>query len=449
VLLHHRGTHFSASKVIASCSRLRPHNPNPAWHALLLVTVLLVTCVQSRAYSVLTHEEIVDLTWKEMQAALHKRFPAATGDDLKKAHAYAYGGCVIQDMGYYPFGSRVFSDLVHYVRSGDFVVAMLEQSHDLNEYAFALGALSHYVSDVHGHPAINHSVAMTFPKLRRRFGDSVTYSDDAKSHIRTEFGFDVAQVAKERYAPDSYHDFIGFEVSKPLLQRAFLDTYGVKLDDVFGNLDLAIGSYRRAVSKMIPELTKAALLTHRAELKSEIKDFDERKFVYNLTRASYEKSWGNDYQRPGIGARIIAFLFKFVPKVGPFKAVAFETPTAQTEDLYIKSVNETVDTLKADLHRDKVGDLSLANLDFDTGKKTRPGEYRLTDKAYADLLHRLAKQQFQGMAPELRSAILDFYSNPDSPNAVKRDRAEWARTMTEVTQLRQVQNSPTPVAGSR
>jgi hypothetical protein len=425
---------------------LRSHHANPRLRAVLLVIALLVTSVPSPAYSVLTHEEIVDLTWKDMEVAIRKRFPTVSEADMKTAHAYAYGGCVIQDMGYYPFGSREFSDLVHYVRSGDFVDAMLRDAQDVNEYAFALGALAHYASDVHGHPAINHAVALRFPKLRRKFGDSVTFADDAKSHIRTEFGFDVAQVAKARYAPDSYHDFIGFKVSRPLLERAFAETYNLQLDDVFGNLDLAIGSYRRAVSKMIPEFTKAALLTHRAQLKREVKDFNEKKFLYNLSRASYEKEWGRDYRRPGIGARILAFLFKLVPKVGPFKAIAFETPSPQTEDLYFKSVNETVDALRTYLRQANERGLTLPNYDFDTGKKTRPGEYRLTDKSFADLLHRLAKKQFAGVTPQLRDAVLSFYSNPALPNAVKRDPKEWARTMNELAQLRTQNPQPSAAA---
>jgi hypothetical protein len=95
-------------------------------------------------YSVLTHEAIVDLLWADhIKKLLLKRFPDATDDQLREAHAYAYGGSVIQDMGYYPFGNKEFSNLVHYVRSGDFVIALLHDAGDINEYAFALGALSH------------------------------------------------------------------------------------------------------------------------------------------------------------------------------------------------------------------------------------------------------------------------------------------------------------------
>lgn len=416
---------------------------------LLVLAAVLLLSIETNAYSVLTHEEIVDLTWQQMRALIVQRFPAATPEDLKRAHAFAYGGCVIQDMGYYPFGSRTFSDLAHYVRSGDFVLAMLRDARDVDEYAFALGALAHYASDVYGHPAVNRSVAMRYPKLRARYGDSVTFADDPKAHIRTEFGFDVAQVAKGRYAPDSYHDFIGFEVSKPLLERAFQSTYGIKLDNVFGNLDLAIGTYRRAVSKAMPELTKAALLTHRAQLKSEIPNFTEKKFLYNLSRASYEKNWGTEYRRPGFGARLLALIFKVMPKFGPFRAIAFETPTPQTENLYFRSMNETLERLRSDLRDQAAGQLALPNLDFDTGRKTRPGEYPLTDKAYADLVHRLSKDHFANMSADLQTAIVSFYAQANARNAVHRDAKNWQRTMNELAELRMVQSSPTMPASSR
>src|SRR3984893_11833688 len=200
--------------------------------------IALLACISgwslpSQSYSVLTHEQIVDMEWQDqIRPLLLKRFPQATADDIKQAHAYAYAGSMVQDMGYYPFGKKYFSDLLHYVRTGDFVTALVEESSDLNEYAFALGALAHYSSDNVGHPAINRVVAIEFPKLKRKYGDSVTYGDNNKAHIRTEFGFDMVQVAKNRYTSDRYHDFIGFEVSKSVLERAFLQTYDLKIEDV-------------------------------------------------------------------------------------------------------------------------------------------------------------------------------------------------------------------------
>src|SRR6266852_1988156 len=296
---------------------------------IAILTFLLFCSPLGNSYSVLTHEEIVDLLWKQkIQPLLLKRFPDATEEDLRKAHAYAYGGCILQDMGYYPFGNKFFSDLVHYVRTGDFILALIRNSQDLNEYAFSLGALAHYAADNNGHRiAINRAVPLLYPKLRVKFGDEVTYADDKASHLKTEFAFDVLQVARGRYAPNSYHSFIGFEVAVPVLERAFQDTYSLELKEVFTDLDRAVGSYRRTVSSIIPEMTKVAWQAKKDEIRKDVPSVTRRKFLYNLSRASYEKEWGTGYQKPGVRARLLAFFFRIVPKVGPFKALAFHTPT--------------------------------------------------------------------------------------------------------------------------
>src|SRR6202046_4311643 len=345
----------------------------------LAIMIAQVSAVRiCAAYSVLTHEEIVDLAWKDnLLPALKKRFPAATDDDLKKAHAFAYGGSLVQDMGYYPFGNKYFSDLTHYVRSGDFIIHLIKEASDLDEYAFALGALAHYSADNCGHPTVNQAVGIEFPKLRKKYGN------------------DVAQVAKNRCTADRYHDFIGFEISKPVLERAFQDTYGIPLTDVLSKEDLAIGTFRRAISHVLPEMTRVALITRRQEIVSETPNFRAREFRYYLSRTSYQKEWGKGYRKPGFGTRLLGFFLRFVPKVGPFKALDFKIPTQKTEDLYIASVDKTVEDYTKLLHETSAGDLHLENTDFDTGHVTRAGEYGLTDKAYAHLLHQLAHNNFE------------------------------------------------------
>jgi hypothetical protein len=398
-------------------------------------------------YSILTHEEIVDLLWADqIKPLLKQKYPNATEDELRKAHAFAYGGCLIQDMGYYPFGNTMFSDMVHYVRSGDFVDALLAESTDINEYAFSLGALAHYVADIVGHPVVNAAVAREFPKLGAKYGPIVTYAQDHKAHIRTEFGFDVVQVAKQRYTSDSYHDFIGFEVAKPVLERAFLKTYGVKLSDIFANLDLSIGSFRWSVSRAIPEMTRVALLTKKDELVKENPSFAKKKFLYNLKRSEYEKEWGKKYQKPGFGARLMAVIFKIIPKVGPFKAIAFKMPNPNTETLYLKSVNDTVEQYRAELRDLKTGNQQLANMDFDTGKPTAPGEYRLTDETYAKLLDKLAKTKFADLKPDVRQNILAFYQNPSAPNYIKKKREKWSKVQQELEELK---TAPTAQASTQ
>jgi len=404
---------------------------------LLGVAVLLALSCVCAAYSVLTHEEVVDLLWKDtIQPLLLKRFPNATPDDLKKAHAFAYGGCLVQDMGYYPFGNKFFSDLTHYVRTGDFIVNLVHEASDLNEYAFALGALAHYSSDNMGHPTVNESVGLLFPDLRKKYGNEVTYEDNPKAHIRTEFGFDMVQVAKNRYTSDRYHDFIGFEVSKPVLERAFQDTYGIPLKEVIAKEDMAIGTFRRAISKIVPEMTRVALLARNKQLVAETPNFNARKFRYYLSKADYQREWGKGYRRPGFGTRVLAFFLKFVPKVGPFKALDFKIPTRKTEDLYIASVNRTLDNYKSVLREVKANNLQLTNTDFDTGRVTHAGEYKLTDKTYAHLLDQLAKDKFQQVPPDLRQNILTFYKDPGAPLSTKADRAAWDKVQEQLEQLR-------------
>src|SRR5271157_6099162 len=254
--------------------------------ALLLVTLMWSGGVS--AYSVLTHEEIVDLLWTaELRPLILKRYPGLSEEQIKEAHAYAYGGAVIQDLGYYPFGSVEFSNLVHYVRTGDFVRELLAQSNDADQYAFALGAVSHYASDIAGHPAVNQSVAIEYPKLRAKFVTSVRYAQDKTAHLKTEFGF---------------------EVSKSLLERVFPIVYGLELKDVLPREDLAIGSYRYSVSRLIPEMTQVALQTHKKDLMRETPNFAKQKFLYRLSRSNYEKEWGKDYVKPGLGTRILSTL---------------------------------------------------------------------------------------------------------------------------------------------
>ena len=430
-----------------------PQSGSSCWgprgiRAVAVFLVMLLCTSASFAYSVLTHEEIVDLLWTdELRPLLLQRFPVLTEDQLKVAHGYAYGGAVIQDLGYYPFGSVEFSNLVHYVRSGDFVRELILQSQDANEYAFALGALAHYASDIAGHPAVNQAVSIQYPKLRAKFGNSVRYAQDHTAHLKTEFGFDMVQVAKNRYASQQYHDFIGFQVSKPLLERTFPIVYGVELKEVLTHEDLAVGSYRFAISRMIPEMTKIALRTHKKDMMKETPNFAKRKFLYRLSRSDYEKEWGKDYKKDGFKTRLFAILLRYMPKIGPFKALAFNNPTPQTEDLYFKSINTTVDQYRIYLQQVGAGSLELANCDFDTGKETQAAEYSLTDETYAKLLGQLAGRKFDLTSPALRDNILNFYSDLSLPLETKKNATRWQSVLSSLDQLKLV--TPTPILAGR
>jgi hypothetical protein len=409
------------------------------WRSAALWLLFLFLVPAAYSYSVLTHEAIIDSTWDSaIKPLLLKRFPATTGDELTQAHAFAYGGCIIQDLGYYPFGSKLFSDLTHYVRVGDFILNLIQDSQDLNEYAFALGALSHYAADNNGHPiAVNRAVPMFYPKLGLKFGKLVTYADDPFSHSKTEFAFDVFQAAKGRYASAAYKDFIGFEVSKPLLERAFENTYGLRLDKVFMSVDLAIGSYRRAVGTVLPALTRVAWQLKQQEIRKDAPSVTRQNFLYNLSRSSYEKNWGSTYKRPGIRSKFLAFLFRLVPKIGPFRPLDFKRLTPETEKMYMASFNSTIDRYRELLSEQNAGRLKLPNDNLDVGTFTPAGKYKLADAAYSHLLHKL-QGHYAEMPPELRSNILAFYHDLGVPISTKTDDGDWASVLEELAQLQSV-----------
>ena len=404
---------------------------------LALVCVLGVPRAAS-AYGVLAHEAIIDAAWDaSIVPALRARFhPSAA--DLKRARAFAYGGSLIQDIGFYPFSSRFFGDLTHYVRSGDFVESLLRESADVTEYAFALGALAHYVADNNGHPlAVNRAVPVMYPKLRARFGDDVSYWESPSAHLKTEFGFDVAQVARGMYAADAYHDLIGFEVSKPVLERAFKSTYGLELKDVFNALDIAIGTFRWTVSHTIPEMTKVAWQLKEQEIAALSPGVTRERFTFNYTRTAYEKDWGTAYKRPGWGHRVCAVLLRVVPRFGPFRALAFKAPAAETERWFLDSFARTV-TLYRSLVDDSVRSrIAIANRNFDTGRPVKAGEYPLVDSTYARLVEALAKRREDG-AP-IPAALVDdvtaFYAHLDAPLETRKHKKEWIRLLRDLKVL--------------
>lgn len=390
---------------------------------LVALCCIFLLSNEGSAFSVLTHEFIIDFLWKDhITPVLLSKFPNTTPDELKQAHAYAYGGSVIQDLGYYPFGQEYFSDLSHYVRSGDFVMNLLAEASNVREYAFALGALAHYSADLRGHPAVNHAVALTYPQLAKKYGPAITYEQNHSAHLAVEFGFDVYQVAMNRFSFDDYHNFIGFEVSEALLQRAFLRTYGISLHEAIRQENLAIGTYRRAVSKSIPKMTKVALAM-RGEITSAESPATQQVIRYQLSRADYETDFGKQYYNPGLGYRTAAVLMKLVPPIGPAKKLHYKDPSPETEKLYLESVKTTVATYSAFLEELRMAsELELKDLNADTGAATSLGEYGLADKTYSKLLQQLAKNHFACMTPELRKNILLFYSEPSLTQRMKHNQ---------------------------
>ena len=381
----------------------------------LVLTIVVVTASPLSAYSVLSHEATIDVTWDTaLLPLLKQRFPRATAADLIRARSFAYGGSVIQDLGYYPFGSKFFSNLVHYVRAGDFVEALIRNSNDVNELAFALGALSHYASDNMGHPvATNRAVPMIYPKMQQEFGNRVTYEDNPKRHILVEFSFDVVHVAAGVYAPEAFHRFIGFKVAEDVLERAFVETYGLDMGDLFFDRSLAVGTFRYAVGKAIPQMTKVAWKQKREDIERVSPGITSTSFVFNLSDREYEKQFGTDYAKPKGWARIVGFLYHLIPKVGPFRALGFQAPTPEAEKLFLESFVRTKERFTQELNAMRAGRLNLVNANLDIGAPTARGVYQLADDTYVELLDKLTERKFSDVSDALRADLRRHFGADD------------------------------------
>ena len=387
-------------------------------YKVVLLAATLLLAANSGAYSVLTHEELIDLAWKDsIRPLLLAKFPNATEAQLRTAHSFAYGGSAMQDMGYYPFGKVFFSNLTHYVRTGDFIEWMLHNASTLNEYAFAMGALSHYVGDSIGHSeAINPATAIEFPKLEQKYGHKVTYGESPHGHIRTEFAFDVEEMKNTAFAPPAYLRYIGFRVPRKFLERAFLAIYGLQLHEVLGETRPALRSYRTSVRSFIPAFAEAEVVLHGRQFPPHPDDQAYRIFSERVARTNYDRRWKHTYNGPGFKAHLLAILVFLVPKVGAASDLAIKIPDAQTQEFYLQSVNHAVDVFREDL-RKTVGDsdpsFMLANVDLDTGHRDQFGDYHLADDAHGQLLERLTATPNRPIPSELKVHLLNYYATAD------------------------------------
>jgi len=409
--------------------------------SLTLIFLIAFTglATHAGAYSVLTHEELIDLAWNDsIRPLLLARFPHATDAQLIEAHAYAYGGSAIQDMGYYPFGKRFFSNLTHYARTGDFITWLFRHAQTLDEYAFAVGALSHYLGDTIGHSqAVNPATALGFSKLKQEFGNSVTYGESPHAHIRTEFAFDIDELTDLAFAPPAYLKRIGFRVPRKFLEQAFVSTYGFDIHQVLGRAHPALRSYRTSVRSFIPAFAEAEVVLHRHQFPAHPDDEAYRTFRERVANTNYERHWRHTYKGPGIGAHLLAVLVFLVPTIGGASDLAIKIPTQKTEEWYLQSVNHTLDAFRETLHTHlSTADSSpLANLDLDTGNSAKFGDYPLADQTYAQLVLRLAANPDRTIPADLKQNIVDYYAGLESlaeANGQLRQQLETVKAMKPV-----------------
>jgi hypothetical protein len=403
-----------------------------------LFVLLLFIPSTTKAYSILTHEALIDASWvKSIQPLLIEKFPGATEADLKLAHSYAYGGSLMSDIGYSPFGSTYFTNLIHYVRSGDFVENLISEAQNLNEYAFALGSLCHYMGDSYGHSiGTNRVVPMVYPKVGKKFGEVVTYEQDHTSHTRTELAFDVLQLARGNYASQGFHDLIGFNVAIPVLERAFYKTYGQNINDIFGNIDRSVNNFRWAVNGLMPTITRSAWVLKKDEIKEMQPGITAKKFHYKMKRKKYYAEYGHEIDKPDFGERMLAFFISILPRLGPLKTFRFKEIGHDGEKQFIKSFDTVMSHYAAALNNLHTGKVNLANVNFDTGKETNADDYLLADDTYSQLLLNLQDNKFSYLTGSLKENVISFYATADTITFAKRDASEWKKTRLAIQEIK-------------
>jgi hypothetical protein len=436
---------------------------------LALLLMLLAGWRQpARAYSLLTHEELIDLTWQDaIVPLLLSKFPTLTPEQLDVARSYAYGGCAIQDIGYYPFGDELFSDLTHYVRTGDFVLALFRNAHNANELAFAVGALTHYVGDSFGHSqATNRAVALEFPKLQALFGDSVNYAEARHAHVQVEFAFDIDQIAHHRLAPLPFLRHVGLNVPVHQLALAFYETYGITEDFTGRGRTFNVKTYRFATRTLIPHTAYALTLLHRGSEVADPGTAEAQEIEAEAMAVAAENNWAAYHRKAGFGTHFLAVLIVILPKFGPLAMTAIKGPTAAAEADYMHSVATATSTIRDRLYMftpvanrrpppagvtvtplpAQQGDERhpLVNRDLDTGQPVKPGGYPLTDTTYATLLERLTRDPKQSIPPGIKEDVAAYYADPNAPIATKKDAQAWQKVQEELKTLAQMPTSTEP-----
>jgi hypothetical protein len=453
---------------------------------LALVLPALLFGSRANAYTLLTHEELIDLNWQySIVPLLLGRYPDLTPAQLDEARAYAYGGSVIQDMGYYPFGDKAFSNLTHYVRSGDFVVSLFRNAHDADELAFAVGALSHYVGDSIGHSeATNLAVPVEFPGLRTKYGREVNYAEGEHQHVQTEFAFDIDEIAHHRMAPVRFLRHIGLKVPVKQLALAYYQTYGLPNEFSPRRQRFNVREYRFMVHTFFPRVAYAITLLHRHHEPAEPETPDAAAIDKEVARVAAENDWQKYGRHAGIGTYVLAGFLFILPKFGPLKLIDVKGPTPATEAAYLHSVVESTSTMHWMLARftppataqtstAQAGDPvsrnqspqaipaimtatpytllrsgdplhPLPNRDLDTGRVVEPGGYSLTDRTYANLLHRLTRQPTQPIPPGIKQDVLAYYANPSAPITTRQNPAQWAQVQADLATLAAMPTSTEP-----
>ena len=337
---------------------------------------------------------------------------------------------MIQDLGYYPFGNKFFSNLLHYARTGDFVESLIRNAQTVDELAFALGALAHYANDITGHPqAVNLlGAAARFPSCAR---SSATTSPTCRRPSSTSSSSSRSTWRRRRAGAidfTQYRSMLDFQVATALLERAFRETYGLEMRDLFDDEERAISTYRYRGQPADSGADRGGVARQARRDPEDLRPTPTASdVVFAYRPLDYEDTYGRDYQKPAQLARFLALVYRLVPKVGPLKPLAFKAPTPEVDRLFEDSLARAHARFDVLLRAVRDGRLDLANTNFDTGEPAHAGDYALADETHAEWLESLAKDDFAGASAQVRRTLDAFYQGASPPDPRDRRRARRSR----------------------
>ena len=284
---------------------------------------------------------------------------------------------ICRTSGYFPLGNHLFTDTLHYVRTGDFVSRLMTEAGSAKEYAFALGVLAHFDADTIGHPlATNLAVPIIYPDLAEKYGNSVTYAQGPSQHLQTEFRFDVLQVAHRGEVPDLFQHSLEFQVPREFLDRVYKENYGLGLDDLFDNYDVALLTYRWGFRALINETTGISWRLYQGDIQTLEPGITHADFLHAMPRADFEQQFGKAFLEPGYFVRFVGFVGNLLPNIGPLARLPYKPLPENVRQLYSAlSIRPPSSTIGTSPNQPRTS-LGFRISSCDTGRRTGPAHIR-------------------------------------------------------------------------
>ena len=378
---------------------------------LIASSLLLIVPADGRAFSVTAHQGVVDQAWGlTLVPLIRQRFPNATDRELTEAHAYARGGSISPILVLSARESFVFRPAA--LRSHRrFRQPSVNWGQLSGRICVRLGMLGHYEAPA----GIRKRPIFRCPSSIPSSSRNTATPSPMRTHPRAPTNsIRCAAGRSSQRNTDLFEHSIDFKVPRDALERAFAETYGLQLNDLFDNYDIAIYTYRWGFRTIINEGTGIAWALYRKDIESNEPGVTSKEFVREISRGDFERQFGKAFLEPGYLPRFVGFLGTLVPDVGPLKRLPFKPLPDSVQKLYFRAYRHASERYVHEVAAICANKAWLENINLDTGRADKSGEYAPADEAWVDLLELHDKSHFANVRDDLAS---DFRAHFRDRNA--------------------------------